>query len=360
MLDENKTTLSLCRFLNNNLELEKQLKNEDLNYPYILGELLFNRMGGIAYGVLKNNNLLKYVNREFKSTLEIIYNAQCEKTKSFIKSLKYLSEILSKVNIPYVLLKGAKLVNIYPLGYRTSNDIDILISKTNVTTISNLLLKNGFKQGYVMSGEFVAATRKEIIYSKLNRGETVPFIKEINQPQMRFLEIDLNLSLDFKPSQGDIISDFLNEDNCYKNSIGLKMLKDCYFISHLCVHLFKEATIYDWVEMKRDLSLYKFCDLYLMLSSFKKENFEELFLTIKKFNLQKECYYAILYTKMLFSIDDANLDMFLNLIKPNNTEFLNEVFYPKNKKIYKYPEKFTIEKRIFNKNRKAMLVEINE
>lgn len=112
--------------------------------------------------------------------------------------IRYITEVLSKCSCTYAMLKGALLCRCYPEGYRTSNDIDLLVHPSDVTLIANALSAAGFRQGSVRNDRFIAATRQEIIESKMMRGETVPFIKEMNLPGMKYLEVDINFFLDYK------------------------------------------------------------------------------------------------------------------------------------------------------------------
>ena len=253
---EDKYILELCKFIYpNKIAIESMMK-KPLNYQYILGQLLYNRMGVVAYYTLLKSNLLKDTNREFRNTLKIIFESGVSKTDALHTSLGYLYTILKDVDFNYAILKGSFLVNLYPDGLRTSNDIDILISPENITDLSKMLISSGFKQGFIHNNSFVQANRKEIINSRMNRGETIPFIKELNMPNIKYLELDVNFSLDFKSGNDkEIVRSLLNDANELKRS-RLKTLNEIDFLIHLCTHLFKEATVMAWVNMGRDLSLY--------------------------------------------------------------------------------------------------------
>ena len=192
MNNENKFILELCKFKYADKDKLTELMKERLDYPYILGHLLYNRVGDMAYYVLKQNELLHKVNREFRNTLKAIYEYNLSKTTSFIESLRALSPVCSDFGFSYAFLKGAYLVDIYPKGLRTSNDIDILINPENITELTNVLKTAGFRQGNIRNETFTPASRTEIISSRMNRGETVPFVKEVNLPGMKYLEIDVD------------------------------------------------------------------------------------------------------------------------------------------------------------------------
>lgn len=338
-----KAILELCKFQNTDFsELEALLKG-NLDFPYILGQLLYNRMGGVAFYVLEKGGLLSKVNREFRNALQTVYESYVTKTESYLHCIDEIGSILSTTNVPYAALKGAYLAGCYPRGLRTSNDVDLLLEQKNVTEIANLLKSHGFKQGNIRNNKFVPATRQEIISSKMNRGETIPFIKEVSFPQMKFFEIDINFSLDFQAEQkSNTIKSFLERAQplILTDSKPLYTLEQVDFIIHLCAHLYKEATTYPWVAMGRDLSLYKFCDLYFLLEKWMGfEFYKQLSLRILQTGLQKECYYALLFTKQLFSMDD-NIDQLLKTIEPDNLDFLNQIIKPDDQKLYCYDMDF--------------------
>jgi hypothetical protein len=361
MKNEIDFALSLCQFLEPDEEKIKSLIKAGLDYPYVLGQLLFNRVGGAAYYTLDKLSLLGKMNREFKNTLKTIYDTNVIKSESLKKSLNYLGEIFKDAGFPYALLKGSYLVNLYPIGLRTSNDIDILSNFDDSTKISKLLLENGFVQGNVRNGEIVKATRAEIISSQINRGETVPFVKEINLPYMRFLEIDVNFSLDFKPERNKSIVGKLLE-NAVPNikTVGgtLFTLSPADFLIQLCVHLYKEASVYSWVEFGRDQGLYKYLDIYLFILTFPDTIASaSLAEKIKAFEIEKECFYALNGARELFSsCDTLELNILLNAIKPQDTGFLNEIISPADNKIYRYDVGF--KDWIFCGKRRELLYEV--
>ena len=354
-------TLSLCRFLDLDEDKIKSLLSKGFDYPYVLGQLQFNRVGGAAFYSLNKLNLLGKTNREFKNSLRTVYETNVIKSESFKKALDYLSNIFTDVGFQYAFLKGSHLVSLYPLGLRTSNDIDVLINFEDSSKISELLISNGFLQGNIRNGEFIKASRAEIISSQINRGETVPFIKEINLPFMRFLEIDINFSLDFKPEQDkSLVTELLkNTVPEIKTEHGfLNTLSPADFLIQLCLHLYKEATVYSWVVFVRDQALYKYLDIYLFLSTYINDTFtSDLIRKIKEYGVEKECYYALYRANELFPINDKIMvDNILQSIKPDDISYLNKIIDPQSGKIYEYNMNFT--EWVFCGKRRDMLHEV--
>jgi len=337
---ENRVILDLCQFLNPDKEKIKDAMSRSLHWPYILGQLLFHRMGGVAYYTLKKCELLGRINREVRNSLKTIYDNNEVKAKSLSISLAELAITLKNTNFPFALLKGAYLASLYPSGLRTSNDVDILINQQDISALECILKSAGFIQGNIRNGVFLPATRTEILSSRMNRGETVPFIKKVNLPAMEYLEIDINFSLDFKAKQeNDIVSTILkNTQPLIETENGfLPTLEPSDFMIHLCCHLFKEATVYNWVEMERDLSLYKFADIDLLLNEWKTHGFfVELADRVCQYNLNRECYYSLLRTVEIYNLQDFRINNLLKNIIPPNTEYLTQIIQPEKNKIFRY------------------------
>lgn len=326
--------------------------------PSVLGYLFFNRMQAVAYGTLKKHNLLGKVNREFRNCLKSAYMQNLEKNKSFFECVQYIEDILSSCQCKYALLKGAYLCNYYPDGFRTSNDIDLLVAPRDVTEIGNALMIAGFKQGNVRNDKFEPATRKEIIESKMLRGETVPYIKEINLPGMQFLEVDINFSLDYKPGDTSVLAEMLNNSTLeYLKDFGIHTLRSDDFFVHLCSHLYKEATALPWVEMGRDMTLYKYCDIYMLFNDGSKEQSNFLFRRAKELGMEKVCAFAVYQTSKLFEFNNTYLVGLAESVLGSDTEFIHTVVSPKEKKTYLYYEKDILE-RFFSDDRKALLKEL--
>lgn len=305
--------------------------------PAVLGHLFFNRMQGVAYDTLKRSGLLGKVNREFRNSLRAAYDQNVQKNQSFYKCVDRLSQILSSQNGKVAMLKGAYLCAHYPDGYRTSNDVDLLVLPKDVTTIGALLSANGFEQGNIRDGEFIPATRKEIIESKMMRGETVPYIKEVNLPCMKFFEVDINFSLDYKNGNSNVLADMLSKV-CMKEEKGVSIptLSDADFFLHLCAHLYKEATTLPWIEMHRDMTLYKYCDIYMLLSEMDEKQLLRVFDRAKVLSMEKVCAYAILETSGLFDIDHTLARSMACAILKDDPNFCLKVVSPKDKKLLMY------------------------
>ncbi len=358
--EEKKLFKELCSF-------RKTDFNESLlEYatPEVLGHLFFNRMQGVAYGRLKEAGVLDRVNREFRTSLKSAYETNIEKNKSFFQCVDLLSEVLHSCLGRVAMLKGAVLCSYYPEGYRTSNDIDLLLLPQDVTIVGSLLLCAGFRQGAIKNGTFVPATRKEIIASKMMRGETVPYIKQVDLPQMKFLEVDLNFSLDYKNGDSELLAAMLSRV-IFLEERGIKLPTLCPedFLLHLCAHLYKEATTLPWIEMHRDMTLYKYADIYLLLTEMVKTQdyrcFQNLFKRAKELDLEAILAYGILETVGLFDAAVRPAAYWAQNFFGESTDFLLNVISPKTKRIFRYKTPYP-EERFFMYDRIQDLEEVKE
>lgn len=358
---EHKLILELCKFLDPDREKIVAYMKEDLHWPYILGQLMFHRVGGAAYYTLLSCDLLAGVHRECRLPLQMLFDGNRAKGASMKAAMELLGESLP-ADMPYALLKGAYLAGLYPAGLRTSNDIDILLNKSDLARLERALLQAGFLQGNIRSGTFTPAGRREIVTSRMTRGETVPFIRPVHLPQMEYLEIDVNFSLDYQPvPSGDTVSAFLRRAQplIHAGDTCLNTLDPADFLIHLCCHLFKEATVYAWVAMERDTSLYKFLDLYLLLHTWTDANwYRDLEVAIHRYALERECYFALLRTKELFHIEKPYLDTLLAGLCPGDTAYLQQVIHPGEGKTYYYTDAFA--DWVFIGRKKERLYEITD
>jgi len=313
-----------------------QIASND-NIELLMGNIILNRIVKIAY----NNLDLNTLSADFYKAIQALKES-CEKQHlKFEGNLYYLSTLLENIKFKYALLKGAFLSTVlFDNGNRTSNDIDILVEGKNVAEIQSLLINNGFIQGrYIREDNtIISASRKEIIESRMNFGETIPFFKMIDGSPF---EVDINFSVDFKPGDNrNLVSELLRDTTTIpikdQKFYTLNMLD---FVIHLCCHLYKEATTYDWVLYRRDLMLYKFSDINVFLHRFGDEEFfNALTNRIKKYNVEKECYYTFENSSIIYP-NLKNIKWF-NIakeeIKPYSLNFMKQIIYPREKKLFEY------------------------
>lgn len=351
---EQKLFMELCAFRAPTATKIEALINESAATSSLLGMLFENRMAAVAYDVLKKTDMLDKTDREFRNSLR---NASMFNEKwngDFEECISFVSRNLDSCGVPYALLKGACLFGQYPVGCRTSNDIDVLVAPDDVGFISERLKDIGFRQGYLKNGIFVPATRQQIVESKMTRGETVPFIKDMGLPFMKFLEVDINFSLDYKNGDDGVLREMLSRVN--KITVGNAVVSslDKYdFLLHLCSHLYKEATTMPWIRMRRDMTFYKYCDIYSLLYDYKPKDCLALIERARHYEAEIELIYCLKSINSFFKLTNTVLRTYLS---QNNMD-LDLVVAPTEKKIYRYTESDPL-KRFFKDRRTSLLKEV--
>ena len=336
--------------------LSDMYNDEKVYFDNCLGENLFgkvvlHRVENIVYKKLlcdKKVNLGIY-----KKYFETLYRQAINEVDRYEENLLQVCKTMEEAKFRFAFLKGAFLItNVYEKGLRYSNDIDILISEKDIDECQSILLKNGFVQGYVEHGVLHRASRREIVLSRMNYGETIPFCKVEGE---RTVYVDLNFSLDYKPALDSKIIGHMLENTreiSWRNSI-IKTLNMADFVIHLCMHLYKEATTMDWVIRRKDLNLYKFNDLNIIFHEcVSDEMYEQITELITNYGVQKECYYALFYAAKIYKSlmkQEKYVDLLCE-IKPEDTGYLCQVVDPENKKVYmhrmSFEEWFACEERV--------------
>ena len=171
---------------------------------------------------------------------------------------------------------------------------------------------------------------------------------------MLYLEVDINFSLDYKNGETDILEHMLSDSTVIG---GIATLNRSDFFIHLCCHLYKEATTLPWVEMKRDMTLYKYADIYMLLDNMSEVDVYDLFDRARELELEKICAFAILQTSELFESRKIAAEKVAENILQSDPDFLHQVISPSEKKPYIYKTK-DIAERFFMNDRAADLEEV--
>lgn len=354
--NQKKLFLNLCSFSSaDGKEIEKNISKSMT--PEVLGLLYANRMQTVAYKVIEKFGLFDLLGTEVKRALRNSYMSDLIINDSYMQCVDELSQVLTQFDKKYAALKGAVLCRNYPLGCRTSNDVDILVSSDDVSGLGNILAENGFVQGYVRDGVFYKASRKEIITSKMMRGETVPYVKEVNKPLLKYFELDLNFSLDYKSGSDNVREMLLHTESVRIQNKKILTLQPLFFFIHLCCHLYKEMTTLPWIKMKKDMTMYKFLDIAEFLRNIDGGTLFNLYHITKKLGVVNECSCAILWTCSLIHVNNPFAAPQAAVWLKGNEALLHTVVSPSDNKKYIYKEE-RIAERFFLKDRVSNLVEL--
>ena len=109
----------------------------------------------------------------------------------------------------------------------------------------------------------------------------------------------------------------------------------------------------------RDMTLYKYCDIYMLLNDADKEYIDFLFERAGKLGMEKVCAFAVLQTAELFKFKNLYAVEIATKALGYDLDFIHRIISPKDKKELVFTERNILE-RFFADNRKALLEEVKK
>ncbi len=274
----------------------------------VLGFLYCHKIAGLFYNRAAKGALS--LPSKITKLLSDTYEAQARRVRFMREGIREISGALIASGAEHVFLKGSVLANIaekecavYEDGERISNDIDILVKPDNITAVSDVLKTLGFVQGTYdkTNGRVVEFSRLEILKRRMNRGETAPFLKATGNPEVPFIEVDINFSLGNVPGEREtLLAEMLATRKKYEGKAPMYVADEEMFFLQLVLHQYKESCLYFTVERGKDLDLYKLADMYYLWKGelFDKSRLKRL---VCKYGAQKETGAALGQTGRIFS-----------------------------------------------------------
>lgn len=295
--------------------------NPAMDWAAFLGTSFLNRVNGVVY---KNIKEIDAINHYVKYFLKIAFIEQCERTRIHQQEIKIIADAFENNSIRYSFMKGAVLNTIfYEPGLRISNDTDIMVDINDLDKAGEILKELGYIQGSEKNGVICPASKKEIMFARLNTYEIVPFIKAIGDRHLSFHEVDINFRLsneDSTKSAREMLADTVVLHN---GQFNIRTLSLENFLMFLCIHHYREATMIFKIVRGEDLSLYKFMDIHVLLTAKKQKiDWDKLYDIVVLFDKIRDVYYTLYYTEIFFplSVPPDIMEKF----KPEDERFINQ------------------------------------
>ena len=224
-------------------------------------------LGPLCYRSLVTSGIYD-IPKEAASFLKRVYTKILAQNILILEEYDRLKVILDKAEIPYVPLKGVRLIGIYykDAGLRNTSDVDLLFRKNDIQALRYLMKTNGYRE--FMVDEYVrisALTKNPSPYQYFKNNVSIDFHILLN----RAGTISLN------------IADYWGSATKKEHSFEFVLNPNLEFI-HLCYHLYKHL---DGNTNK----LIWLTDIYLFLER-EKIDWEE----IKKYSERYKCWDELL------------------------------------------------------------------
>ena len=211
--------------------------------------------------------------------------------------------MLEKNNISYAVIKGAtlSLAAYGGIGYRSSGDIDILISRSDIKHVKQILINAGFVQGHIVDGKIVPFTRQEIVFQTAMSHQLPIFLKSSNSPLCPYIIVDINVDVmwgesGYKTNMAEYLA-YTENAEIYGVRFR-KLTPEAEFVS-LCLHHYKDSNSL-YLLYNGNLKLKIFSDIYFYLKN-NELDFHVLNSICNKFKVKEYVYWCIYNTNIIFN-----------------------------------------------------------
>ena len=194
-----------CDFTEEDSQRFKELLCSDLDWGYILINVLHNRIGCMLYSHIVENKYVLYIQDRIYLILRSYYSYFKRRQILSRNELNELTAALNKNEIPYVLLKGFALCDrAYPNEknyYRECGDFDFLIKESDVRRFKEVIINEGYTLGDydIYTGELKKVSRHEELFFKLYSHQMHEFNKAYWEDEQignrGSFTVDINLSI---------------------------------------------------------------------------------------------------------------------------------------------------------------------
>lgn len=175
-----------------------------------------------------------------------------------------VAQAMTDRGLRFVVTKGIAFEStLYDgLGTRPMKDIDFMVAPGDREAVLRLMQEIGFRPYFGWTKD----PRREEISSRLHPDHLPKLAREINQPGIKIIMVDIANSLTWTKSPFDIpVEEALK--NCVQQPVpgmpgaSLPCFRPAYQFLFTVLHLFREAWLQKFVDFGNDVSLMKFADV---------------------------------------------------------------------------------------------------
>jgi hypothetical protein len=158
------------------------------------------------------------------------------------------------------------------LGTRYMNDIDLMIAPRHRETVLSLMQELGFRPFF----DWAKDARREEISSRLNPDHLPKLARDVDQPGIRTVQVDIANSLTWTKSPFNVPVEEALENPVEQpvpgtRGVSLPCFRPIYQFLFTVLHLFREAWLQKFVDLGSDVSLMKFGDVIRLIDRHRNE-----------------------------------------------------------------------------------------
>jgi hypothetical protein len=200
--------------------------------------------------------------------LESVLEWNRSRIEVFRRETVRVAQALAGRGIPFVVTKGMAFEStLYgSLGTRHMNDIDFMIAPRDREAVMSAMQELGFRPFF----GYAKDARREEISSRLNRDHLPKLARDIDQPGLRMIDVDVANSLTWTNSPFDVpveeaLKDPIEQSVPDLSGVSLPCFRPIYQFLFTVLHLFREAWLQKFVDFGNDVGLMKFGDVIRLI-----------------------------------------------------------------------------------------------
>jgi hypothetical protein len=259
---------------------------------------------------------------------EAAYLATRDRAAVLAEEYGAVIDALTTQGPPFAVRKGPTVARLYgDPGLRRSNDLDLLIDRTDLPALADVLVGLGYRQGWPdeTGTRLLDYRRSTRMFWQVNLPNALPLVKLANRELVESYRLDICFDI-FPARSGDDCptSEMLADSVSFPmfGRTGPALGPADRFID-LCTHLHKESTSLYYIENGSDLELLKFHDVALAALSVTDENqWPAVRAAAFRYGAERSVYYALHHVSLLYP--EAVPSVELAHFRPAETAYLDE------------------------------------
>ena len=250
------------------------LLTETLDWGELLEQALRHKMLPMLAHHIISENLRFEVPTSIYQHLESVLEWNRWQIEVFRREAVRVAKRLASSGIHFVVTKGIAFEStLYSnLGTRYMNDIDFMIAPRDREVVLTTMQELGFRPFF----EWAKDARREEISSRLNRDHLPKLARNVDQPGVRLINVDVANSLTWTKSPFDVPVEEALERRVEQPvpgmpGVSLPCFRPWYQFLFTALHLFREAWLQKFVDFGNDVGLMKFGDVIRLIDCYRVE-----------------------------------------------------------------------------------------
>jgi len=250
------------------------LLTDTLNWGELLEQALRHKMLPMLAHHIMSENVRFEVPTSIYQHLESVLEWNRWQIEVFRREAVRVAKKLTSRGIHFVVTKGIAFEStLYgALGTRYMNDIDFMIAPRDREVVLTAMQELGFRPFF----EWAKDARREEISSRLNRDHLPKLARDVDQPGVRLINVDIANSLTWTKSPFDVSVEEALEHRVEQPvpgmpGVSLPCFRPRYQFLFTALHLFREAWLQKFVDFGNDVGLMKFGDVIRLIDCYGAE-----------------------------------------------------------------------------------------